>query len=60
MLALDPGHAATYIQLSALSVLDPTGKVALTMIGLINDAMTPVAEGVRLNFALVRRLYEFP
>ena len=60
MLALDPGHAATYIQLSALSVLDPTGKVALTMIGLINCGFTPVTEGVRLNFALVRRLYEFP
>jgi len=30
------------------------------MIGLINDAMAPVANGVRLNFALARRLYEFP
>ena len=60
MLALEPGHAATDIQLSALSVLDPSGKGALAMIDLINDAMTPAADGVRLNFALARRLYEFP
>ena len=60
MLALDPGHAATYIQLSTLSVLDPTGKGVLAIIGLINDAMAPVADGVRLNFALARRLYKFP
>ena len=60
MLALEPGHAATDIQLSALSVLDPTGKGALAMIGLVNDTITPVADDVRLNFTLVRRLYEFP
>jgi len=60
MLTLDPGHAAAYIQLSALSALYPSEKGAFAMIGLINGALTPVADGVRLKFALARRLYEYP